>query len=131
VSVTWNDDLTQRAQAFHEANPHVFAKLLEIARDLRGRGIQKAGIALLFERLRWLSTVRTEGDRYALNNSYRAWYARELMAQAPDLAGLFDVRESATDPEYHAPLQPGTPGFLASLPTAPVDTPPADPHRLF
>jgi hypothetical protein len=109
--VTWTDTpvlpfeasesaLAARARAFHTQNPHVMQKLVEIARDLRARGVRQVGIALLFERLRWLSTVRTEGDPYRLNNSFRAFYARQLMADHPELAGMFTTRESTTDPDY-------------------------------
>lgn len=102
MTVVWTGtERERRAQAFHDANPHVFAKLLEIARDLRQRGVAKAGVKLLFERLRWISQVETSGDAYRLNNSFTAWYARRLMAHDPSLAGLFDTRASAHDPEFH------------------------------
>lgn len=93
--------LARRARAFHDANPQVMAKLVDIGRDLRRRGVQRVGIKLLFERLRWLSSVRTEGDKYALNNNYTAWYARQLMEQYAELEGLFAIRDSAHDPDYH------------------------------
>ncbi len=110
MSVVWTPDepqrrprlatLEDRARAFHAANPQVFTKLLEIARDLRARGVRKAGMKLLFERLRWISQVETQGDAYRLNNSFTSWYARQLMATDPSLSGLFETRESAHDPNY-------------------------------
>jgi hypothetical protein len=107
MTAVWTDDqavaesrVDRAARAFHEANPQVYARLREIARDLRRRQVQRASIALLFERLRWISIVETTGDLYRLNNSHRAFYARLLMAE-PDLAGLFETRSSATDPAFH------------------------------
>lgn len=32
------------------------------------------------------------GDEYKLNNDYRAFYARLLMANEPELAGFFETR---------------------------------------
>lgn len=90
----------RNARAFHEKNPHVYEELRKIARDLRRRGIRRVGIALLFERLRWISKIETDGDPFRLDNSHRAYYARLLMAE-PDLAGLFETRSSATDPAFH------------------------------
>lgn len=92
---------SRKAEAFHEANPHVLAKLHDIARDLKRRGVQHSGIQLLFERLRWINVVETAGDKYRLSNSFAAWYARRLMADDPDLAGFFVTRESAHDPDFH------------------------------
>ncbi|MGV3518184.1 hypothetical protein [Luteitalea sp.] len=92
--------LEQRARAFDQANPHVFEKLLAIAREARDAGATKIGIKLLFERLRWVSRVETRDDLYRLNNSYTSYYARRLMAHDPSLAGLFETRSSAHDPNY-------------------------------
>lgn len=90
----------QRAAAFHAENPHVYRKLRELARIAKASGATQYGIAGLFERLRWLSQIETQGDPYRLNNSYRAFYARLLMAQEPDLRGFFVTRAEATDPAY-------------------------------
>lgn len=108
--------IDRAAASFHAENPHVMAQLIEIAREARARGVKRIGIKLLFERLRWLAAVRTDGDKYQINNSYTSWYARRIM-QVDGLAGLFETRNSPHDPDYHARQpQPGTPGFLASLP---------------
>jgi hypothetical protein len=92
--------IDQRAAAFDAANPQVFDKLHAIALELNARGVKHAGIGALWERLRWLSWFETGGDRYRLNNSFRAWYARELMKRDPSLEGMFTIRDSATDPDY-------------------------------
>jgi hypothetical protein len=82
---------------FHDANPHVWLKLLEICRFVRReKGIQRWGIAACFERLRWVSQFQTEGDCYKLNNNFKAYYARRLNAE-PGLRGLFEVRTSDAD----------------------------------
>lgn len=96
--------LEGRFRAFDEANPHVFDELLEIAREVRDRGVKRIGIAFLFERLRW-RRMKTHGDPYRLNNSYRAFYARKLMAADPALADLFETRASAHDPNYYARIE--------------------------
>ena len=85
--------IEQRFEAFHIANPHVFDALQAMALGLRDVGVEKWGIAGLFEVLRWQSAIRTDGDPYKLNNNYRALYARMLMEREPRLAGFFDVRE--------------------------------------
>lgn len=81
----------ERFEAFHAANPHVFFKLRDIARQARAKGATRFGIAAAFERLRWLY-LETHGDTFRLNNTYRAFYARLLMERVPDLRGFFNTR---------------------------------------
>ena len=89
--------------AFHTVNPHVYTQLLELARRLRSRGIDRYGIAGLFEVLRYDHTINTgSAQDFKLNNSYRAYYARLLMQCNPELAGLFELRSSDADLEVIA-----------------------------
>lgn len=89
--------LESRFQRFHEHNPQVYCALRDLARAAQSRG-ERGNIALLTERLR--SQVETTGDRYVLNNSYRAFYARLLMAREPSLQGFFAIRKEAVDVTY-------------------------------
>lgn len=84
--------------AFHAENPHVYAELVRSARTYREQtGRTKCGMSLLFGRVRWVLALRTEGDAFKLNNNYAPFYSRLLMAQEPDLAGMFDLRRSYAD----------------------------------
>jgi len=91
--------IERRFEQFHAENPHVMAKLREIALAVKRSGKKQFGIAALFERLRWISEFETSNDAYKLNNSLRAPYARALMAQEPDLRGFFETRERARRPQ--------------------------------
>lgn len=83
----------------HEENPHVYAKLREYALQARGAGRTRLGIAVIFERLRWHAAIETTDEEYKLNNNHRAYYARLLMANEPDLRGMFELRTSRADAE--------------------------------
>jgi hypothetical protein len=88
--------LAEKFRRFHETHPHVYEALVELAREWQARTGTRCSIAALFERARWeLALNTTETPR--LNNSYRSFYARLIMAQEPDLAGVFEVRRSAAD----------------------------------
>lgn len=82
--------------AFHAANPHVYAELVLLARRARRRGVERIGIGMLFEVLRWRVALRTGGDEFKLNNNYRSYYARLIMLQEPDLVGAFETRRLHT-----------------------------------
>jgi hypothetical protein len=79
---------------FHRENPHVYRELARLARAWKHRRPdRKVGMKMLFEVLRWRVAMRTRGDDFKLNNNYHSYYARLLMAQEPDLAGLFETRQ--------------------------------------
>ena len=78
---------------FHCANPHVYRNLRFLALQAVRAGRRKLGIKLLFERLRWEYFVNTaHADDFSLNNNYTAYYARMLMDNEPELAGMFETR---------------------------------------
>lgn len=83
---------------FHADNPRVYEVLVRLAREWVGRfGSHKLGIATLFERTRWEIALATTDADFKLNNNFRAYYARLIMRQEPDLEGLFDLRASKAD----------------------------------
>ena len=77
---------------FHAQNPHVYERLRQLALDLKNRGRKKYGIAGLFEVLRWEHAMSTTDEDFKLNNNYRAYYARLLMENEPELDGFFATR---------------------------------------
>lgn len=85
--------IAARFALFHAANPEVYAALVEVARAMHARGVKRMGIALLFERLRWLHFFETHGDTHKLPNDFRAEYARLIMAQETGLADFFEIRK--------------------------------------
>lgn len=86
--------LQARFEAFHRDNPHVYAKLVQLTREARAVGHQLVGIGMLWEVMRWQLWMQTKsGDGLKLNNNHRSRYARLIMTQEPDLAGVFETRE--------------------------------------
>lgn len=85
--------LEEEFQDFHADNPHVYEHLVKFARRAKRAGAQKIGIATLYERLRWSFGLDTTTTHPKLNNNHRAFYARLIMAQCPDLQGFFELRE--------------------------------------
>ncbi len=79
--------------AFDDANPHVYEALVQLALDLANRGHRRIGIGMLFEVLRWQTAMVTTDSGFKLNNNYRSHYARAIMDNVPDLAGIFELRE--------------------------------------
>lgn len=98
LTLSFDPTITDRFEAFHRDNPKVYETLVHLAREWINRtGRRKLGIATLFERARWEIALVTTDPEFKLNNSYRAYYARLIMQQEPDLAGLFECRTSEAD----------------------------------
>lgn len=83
---------TEKFERFDELNPHVYQMILQVTRQLQAKGFKNAGMKMIFERLRWLWAMQTQGEDYKLNNNYTAFYARKVMRENPDLEGFFKVR---------------------------------------
>lgn len=85
--------IQERFEAFHEANPRVYAVLVRLAREAVEHGRPRLGMKHLWEVARWQSWTSTEGDPFKLPNDYTSRYSRLIMANEPDLAGYFETRE--------------------------------------
>jgi len=90
--------IQQRFDEFHQANPHVYAELVKLARRAKARGEQKVGIELLFAVCRWRRMMATSDSSsgFKLNDHYTSRYSRLIMAQERDLDGFFETREIRT-----------------------------------
>ena len=88
------DKLQIRFERFHKANPHIADKLEAMALRLHHRGKRGRGIAQLFEALRYLEDIETDGDAFKLNNDFRAFYSRLIEQRNPTLRGFFTKRKS-------------------------------------
>jgi hypothetical protein len=88
----------ERFEAFHHDNPHVYATYVRLARAWVERtGRSRIGIGALTERVRWEIALTTSDADHKINNDHRAYYARLIMQNEPDLANLFELRTSAAD----------------------------------
>lgn len=104
---------------FHEANPHVYARLVRLARDLVAKGRKRLGIKMLFEVLRWhhLSTCHDDSP-FLLDNNFHSYYSRLIMASEPDLDGIFELRKLNAAEPFGQAINPAAPvGHV--VPTAP------------
>jgi hypothetical protein len=89
-----NDAIQQRFEKFHKLNPHIMAKMIDLAFLAKANGHKHIGLKMIAERLRWYYTVEVKGSEpYRINNSYVSRYARRIMNQVPALRGFFKTRE--------------------------------------
>ena len=85
--------IRQRFEEFHADNPQVYRELVRRCRLLKSCGIDDYSIAGVYEVVRYdrLTGTRSK-DGFKLNNDHRAYYARRIMDNEPDLADFFEIR---------------------------------------
>jgi hypothetical protein len=87
--------IEQRFLRFHGAHPEVYAEMVRLTRRLVQAGHRRVGVKMIWEVMRWRRMWRGLPDPledYKLCNDYHSRYARLIMAQEPDLVGIFRTR---------------------------------------
>lgn len=98
LCLTFGATTADKFEAFHRDNPQVYRTLVRLAREwISKTGRRKIGIGALTERARWELAIETNDPEYRINNDYRAYLARLIMAENADLADVFDLRASEAD----------------------------------
>jgi len=89
--------LTESFEAFHSENPHVYDALVALALDMRRRGMKRVSVDFVYQVARW-EVIKSTGDiEYKLNDHHRAFYARLIMVNEPELVDIFELRSSEAD----------------------------------
>lgn len=133
--MTDRESATERAFVqFHDHNPHVYRRLVTMARRLIvDQGHKRIGVQMLLEVLRWhhLSTTVGDADGFKLNNNYAPYYARLIMASEPELEGAFALRRlTVREPFGQQPAPEAPVGHVAPARFELPPDPP-DPETLF
>lgn len=90
-------------RTWREKHPEVFALYARFAREALARG-RKFSVSLLTERIRWESHMTWSPDQggFKINNSFRAYLARDLIADMPELVGVLEIRATRGREETEA-----------------------------
>ena len=86
--------LERAFREYHAANPRIYQAFTRFALDAIIAGRNRIGAKMIWERLRWYTTVEARDDGFKLNNNYTAYYARKFMEDFPQHAGLFQTRRT-------------------------------------
>lgn len=88
-----SDRLEQAALEFHQRNPHILPALATVCLQQKRTGRKHWSINAAFEVVRYNAAIAVDTRRYRLNNNHRAFYARWLMRDVPELADFFETRD--------------------------------------
>jgi len=78
---------------FHKDNPKVYQEILALTTAAYAAGRRRLGMKMLFEVIRWNSTLLTTDPEYKLNNNHTSRYAKMIMENNPQFRDMFLTRE--------------------------------------
>jgi hypothetical protein len=82
----------QRWLDWHGANPHVYDLFKRFTFEAIDRGHRKLSAWLIVNRIRWETTVETNGGDFKISNNFIAYYARLFMDEHPEYRGFFRTK---------------------------------------
>ena len=85
-------ELELKAREWIKNNPDVMELFFQFAREKLARQ-QPFGIGALTERVRWECSCSTVGDEYKIPNNHRAYIARKLIEDHPELDPLIVTKK--------------------------------------
>ena len=89
--------IQERFEKFHGENPHVYRLVCRFVDELIAAGCLRAGIKLVWERIRWEMIISTRrDDDFKLNNIFHAHYARLWLDDHPEHPEFFELRKLRT-----------------------------------
>lgn len=83
----------QKARIFDEENPYIYKIFTQCALQALKAKHNRYSANGIFEYIRWFRTVEKKDNTYKMNNNYRAYYARKLMAMDNRFVDFFEIRE--------------------------------------
>ena len=89
--------LVERYVAWSEVNGHVIAEFERRTAQLVAAGRRRVGMKMVAEAIRFDMSVRSDGEPWAVNNSYVALIARDLIERHPEWADFIETRRSCAD----------------------------------
>ena len=79
--------------AWHRENPHVYRLFRRFTFEaLEKKRHKHLGAWLVVNRIRWETSIETEGDDFKISNDFIAYYARLFMHENPEHKGLFRTK---------------------------------------
>lgn len=88
----------EKFEAYHKANRWVYHALVMLTEDWIEQGNRHCSVDMLCHVLRFQYSRQTVGGvgRFKINNNNTAFYARKLIDEHPEWAGIFTLREQRT-----------------------------------
>ena len=87
--------IQERFERFHAKHQEVYDELLQVCRVWKRHSSSRWSVDAAYQIIRWEHVIAGLDDpheTFKLDDHYRALYSRLLMANEPELEGLFETR---------------------------------------
>jgi hypothetical protein len=88
--------IKKRFEVFHAENPLVYYFFMQFTFDAIENGNKRFSADMIMHQIRDNKQIRTEGEKFKVNNDYVALYARKFMKDYPQHKGIFQTRRRKT-----------------------------------
>ena len=88
------NDRAQKFEKFDRENPEVFSLYCRFALQALKQGAKRLSGRLIYERIRWETTVVTTDRDYKLNDHHLPHYNRKFVSAYPHFADYFEFRST-------------------------------------
>ena len=82
---------------WHKQNRHVYQLFEQFSFQAISKGHKRCSAWLIINRIRWETTIETNGGDFKISNDFIAYYARLFMALHPDHEGFFITKKMKED----------------------------------
>tara|TARA_R110001632_G_scaffold26828_2_gene72278 strand:+ start:1159 stop:1434 length:276 start_codon:yes stop_codon:yes gene_type:complete len=82
----------QKWWAWHKDNPHVWGLFERFTLEAIGAGLSNSSAWLIVNRIRWETTIETQGGEFKISNDFIAYYARLFHYHYPQYEGFFRTK---------------------------------------
>lgn len=99
--------LLDRFWEYHRENPEVYKSFCAFADQAIAAGREYLGAKMLFERIRWYTTIEARErfpSGFKLNNNFHAFYARLWLREHPERPEFFELRRQRYEGASASPL---------------------------
>ena len=82
----------QKFLDWHRDNPHVYDLFKRFSFEAIERGHKNLSAWLIVNRIRWETSVVTQGSDFKISNNNIAYYSRKFMQDHPEYDGFFRTK---------------------------------------
>jgi len=77
---------------FHAENPHIYARFVLLAKQMKATGRKKYSARLIFHAMRWEQDLKTNAEPFKINDRWLSIYSRLLAYYQPEFEDFFEFR---------------------------------------
>lgn len=88
-----SDTLADKFWTYHRENPAIYGLFCRFTGEALEAGRDHLGAKMIYERIRWFTSIETDWAEFKLNNNYHAFYARLWMRDHPQHGEFFRTRK--------------------------------------